>query len=108
MCHKRGCESKGKSVRRADLEGEFEEMLKSTQPSEQLIDLSKAMFKKAWNVQSQTEADRKAALKRNLADAEKKLENFLDRIVEAEPKASASYNPSVISAYEKRVAQLEP
>ena len=93
ICYKKGCASKGKSIRCADMEGAFEDMLKTAQPSEQMIDLSKAMFKKAWGTQSHAEAERKAALKRSLTETEKKLESCLDRIIDAD-------EASVIAAYE--------
>ena len=93
MCYKRGCESKGKSIRRADMEGAFEDMLKTAQPSEQMIDLSRAMFKKAWDILAEHDAATKRAAELKLADTEKKIEKLLDQIIEAE-------GASVIKAYE--------
>jgi site-specific DNA recombinase len=100
MCHKKGCESKGKSVRRAHMESAFEDLLQTAQPSKTLLDLARAMFKKAWNAQSETEAAHKASLKRELLEAEKKPEGLLDRIVTTD-------SHSVIAAYEKRIEKPE-
>ncbi len=100
MCHHKGCESKGKSIRRDDIEAEFNGLLETVQPSKTLVTLVQDMFKKAWSIQSETEATRKQAMKRTLSDTDKKIEGLLDRIIDSD-------NSSVISAYEKRIGNLE-
>ncbi|MER0239377.1 zinc ribbon domain-containing protein, partial [Fulvimarina sp. MAC8] len=44
-CPKHGCESYVKSLRRADIEGEFEARLKTPQPIDALFCVARAMFK---------------------------------------------------------------
>ena len=100
MCFTKGCDSYRKSIRRDVLEGEFVDLLRDMQPSENLYKLAKAMFKSAWD---QRVAQAQAAcltFKRDVAKLEKQIDGLLDRIVEAS-------TPSVVSAYEKRLAKLE-
>jgi hypothetical protein len=47
MCYKKSCLSRGKSIRRDKLEGDFEAILHAMQPSDDLHTLARAMFKDA-------------------------------------------------------------
>lgn len=49
MCYNKGCSSRGRSIRRDKLEGHFEATLYAMQPSDNLHELARAMFKDAWN-----------------------------------------------------------
>jgi site-specific DNA recombinase len=48
MCYNKDCESKGKSIPRHKLEGEFEALLQTMSPTQPLFDLLASMFKDAW------------------------------------------------------------
>ncbi|GFE65539.1 recombinase family protein [Litoreibacter roseus] len=99
-CVTRGCSLQSKSVPRAKLEDAFEDVLKSLQPTTQLFGLIKAMFKDAWDKrleQTHAEQDRWRV---ELKAVNGKIEDLLDRIVEAR-------SDSVISAYESRIEKLE-
>ncbi len=100
LCPKRGCASYGKSVRREELEGEFETLLKQLQPSENLFQLAHAMFKELWNHRLVSGEARARSLKTKLAGTERQIEQFLDRIAD-------TATPSVITAYENRITKLE-
>jgi site-specific DNA recombinase len=100
MCYFKGCESHRKSIPRDRLEGEFETLLQSIQPSQTMFDLVRDMFKRAWGMQSEREKTFKASIKRQLAEIEKKTNIFLDRIV-------TSSNATVIETYEKQITDLE-
>lgn len=100
MCYRRGCESKGKSIRRADIEKQFETLLSEIKPSNQLFNLVQDMFKHAWDIQSESEAAHRLSIHKAVLDTEKKIESLLDRIVDAATS-------SVITAYEKRIDKLE-
>ena len=82
------------------MEGAFGEYLQALEPSETLIALTKAMFKNAWDQRSAQAQAGLTALKRDVTKIEKQIDGLLDRIVEASL-------PSVITAYEKRLAKLE-
>ena len=49
LCYNRACESHRKSIPRDGLEGEFESLLCHLQPSPTLFDITKTMFRKAWD-----------------------------------------------------------
>ena len=100
LCFTKGCDSYRKSIRRDVVEGAFADALSGIQPSEQLFALSKAMFKSAWDQRMEQAKAGMMSLKREVTKIEKQIDGLLDRIVEASL-------PSVISAYEERLAKLE-
>ena len=100
LCPKKGCEHYGRSVRKEIIEGQFEELLHEMQPSEKLIELITAVFRRCWDLRSSQAVDESKALKRELATVEKQIDQYLDRIVETS-------TPSVVRAFEQRVQKLE-
>ena len=100
LCPTKGCASYRKSIRRDQLEGDFDDLIQNLQPTESLFQLAKAMFKDAWGQRaSQTESHAKT-IKKDIRVLEKQIEALLDRVVEAS-------NTSIIQAYEKRLSKLE-
>ena len=100
MCFAKGCEQYRKLIKPKRIEGEFVALLDRLTPARRLIDLAAAMFKKAWGQRvAQAEAIAKA-LEYEAGKIEKQIAVLLDRIVEAS-------SPSVVAAYEKRIAELE-
>lgn len=100
LCPKKDCASYGKSIRRSDLEGQFEVILRTIQPSEALFRIARRMFKDQWDRRSAQAEGQAKALGAKLAKIEKQVGQFLDRIVE-------STVPAVIAAYEEKVGKLE-
>lgn len=100
LCRKRGCECYGKSIRRSVIEGDFERLLQTMQPSVTLFTAARAMFKDLWDHRLATGAERTKALKAELVKVNSQVEQFLDRIAETTV-------PSVIAAYETRIKSLE-
>lgn len=100
LCPRKGCESYGKSIRRAAIEGEFEELLHDLRPAPELFSVARAMFEDLWNHRLATAETRRSSLKAALAKVERDIERFLDRVAQAEL-------PSVITAYENRIRRLE-
>lgn len=100
LCPKRGCESYGKSIRRDAIEGQFETFLKSLTPSDALFKVATAMFRNLWKTRLARADDQRKALATQLVTIEKQVQGLLDRIVDASI-------PSVISAYEERIRQLD-
>ena len=82
------------------IEGEFEDLLKSMQPSADLFKAARAMFKDLWDHRLATRAARAKALKADIMKVERQVSQFLDRITDASV-------PSVIAAYESRIKALE-
>lgn len=100
MCFLKGCPDYRKSIRRAEMETAFEEMLRELVPGETFIDLITVMFHDAW---AQQAAQAKSALKTwqdKLSTVEKDIAALLDRIV-------AATNERVVAAYEERIDKLE-
>ena len=100
LCDTRGCPSKRKSIPRAKIEDGFADILRSLQPKRQLFELARAMFKDAWNMRLVEAHNAKETVSKQLKDVEKKIEDMLDRILDAS-------SPSVVSAYEGRITKLE-
>ncbi len=100
LCDTRGCVAHRKSVRREIIEGDFETLLADLTPSEELFVLAFEMFRDLWDARTNAAESDVSALKRELAQIEKKVAQFLDRIVETD-------NRSVIAAYEARIRDLE-
>jgi len=100
MCFQRGCTEYRKSIRRAQIEGDFAELLDKLTPAPKLLKVTLAMFKDAWG-QRRTQAIAIAqAYEREVAQVEKQISVLLDRIVDASSQ-------SVVAAYEKRIGTLE-
>ena len=100
MCFKKGCESYRKSIRRDDVEGEFEAVLHSMQPTPGLFELARVMFAKAWGLQMQKAKQAHTPLKRDLTRLEAQIDEKLDQIVECT-------STTVQRAFERKVEQLE-
>ncbi len=100
MCFTKGCESYRKSIRRDKLEGEFVALLHDLQPTRNLVSATKAMLRKVWNARITQLQAGFSRLTQDVAKMDKQIDGLLDRIVEAE-------SPSVISAYEARIAKLD-
>jgi site-specific DNA recombinase len=100
LCHNKDCPSKGKSIPRDKLEGDFEALLKTMRPTQPLFDLLSAMFKDAWEQQASNTNALIQSAKLKVVGIERQIEQLVDRIVEATV-------PSAITRYEQRIAQLE-
>ena len=100
LCQTKGCESYGKSIRRDDLEGDFEELLKSLRPSKTLVALVRDMFMHAWEQRREHATELRNALRREIAKIEKQIDGFLDKIADA-------VSTTAVTAYERRIEKLE-
>lgn len=100
MCFQKGCGSYRKSIRRDDLEGEFEGLLSQLTPSERLLRYLRIIFEAEWKKRLAGLEEAKTALKRERAKIEKQIGSLVDRIVVTD-------SASVIAAYERKIADLE-
>ena len=98
-CPKKGCASYGKSVRRDEIESEFELLLYGVQPTPGLVKIASAMFKRIWDHRIGQIGAQAKALEAELLKIEKQISQFIDRAVAAEA-------PGVIAAYEGKVQEL--
>ncbi|WP_051487809.1 recombinase family protein [Roseivivax marinus] len=100
LCDTPDCASKRKSIRRADVEDGAERLLRELQPADQLLKLAKAIFTDIWEMRRADAMSARSTLESQLKDTEKQIEALQDRIMNAS-------SPSVITAYEKRIGELE-
>ena len=99
-CQIKKCESNGKSIRRAQIEGDFEALLLTMQPSNDLFSLVKIMINNAGKQRTSQIKEVKSSLKHDLTKIDKQISKLLDRIIESE-------NATVIKAYENKIGELE-
>ncbi|WP_244531968.1 recombinase family protein [Nitrosomonas aestuarii] len=104
LCHGKEngvkCSQYGKSVRRDKLESEFEALLSGMKPSKDMFLLAAEIFTDLWNLRRDQAKAEAETIRRDLLKIERKSEQFFERIVEAD-------NPILITAYEKKIRQLE-
>jgi len=100
ICRHRGCEKFGKSVARAKVESTFEGFLRALTPRYEVVNVVAGLFRLRWDERAKHRKEETAALKLELAATDKKIGQFLERIVEAD-------SPTVIGAYERKVEELE-
>lgn len=82
------------------IEGEFEHLLQELRPSEGLFNVAFQMFKDLWQQKLSGARSQTKALEQELRGVERKVEQLLDRIVDAT-------SDSVVAAYERRIKELE-
>ena len=99
-CFTKGCDEFRKSIRKEQIEAEFEESLLELKPSQELFFTVMDMFRDLWNDRQNNNKDDALLLKKELSKIDVRVEQFLDRIVETE-------SPKVISAYEQKIEKLE-
>lgn len=100
LCDTPNCDSKRKSIRRADIEDGAESILRGLQPAAQLFKLARAIFTDIWEMRRADAVAARSTLETQLKDTSKQIDALVSRIMDAS-------SPSVIGAYEKRIAELE-
>ena len=100
LCDTKGCPESRKSFRKEAIEDEFEALLNALIPTQGLLDLAVEILRRCWDARVAKGRQQLASLQEGLRDIESKVEQLLDRLM----KASGA---SVITAYERRVRELE-
>ena len=100
QCFTKGCPSSRKSVRRDQMESEFEAIVRELQPSEALCKIAFKMFKKIWDHRLAILGDLIADTRKQAERVDSQIAGLMDRIVDASSDA-------VVAAYEKRITALE-
>ncbi len=100
LCRTKDCESRGKSVRKEKLEGEFEALLMNLRPTQNLFFMAEEMFKDLWDIRLNGSKKEAVSIKAEIRKVESKVGQFLDRIVETD-------SHTLISSYENKVRKLE-
>ena len=100
LCHKKGCASYRKSIRRDQLEGDFADLLKTLQPTRKLFDVAVGMFKDLWDFQGRSNKERAKRLKAETVKLDKDMSKLVDRLLETE-------NALVCQKIEEKLERLE-
>jgi DNA invertase Pin-like site-specific DNA recombinase len=100
LCDSKGCPESRKSFRKEAVEGEFEALLTALVPTQGLLDLALAILRKCWDARVARGRQQLASLQESLRDIERKVDQLLNRLLQAS-------GASVITAYERRVRELE-
>ncbi len=100
LCQTKGCESYGKSLRRDDVEGAFETLLKTLQPSRVLLETIVEMMKDIWAQRGASSGALKRAINAELTKVETHIKQLIDRVV-------ATESDTLIRAYEEKLTDLE-
>ena len=100
LCHKKGCVSARKSIRRDKLEGEFVALLKTLQPTQMLFKVAAKMFRDLWEFQGQSNKERHKRLKLDIAKLDKDISQLVDKLVETN-------NTLVAQKLEEKIETIE-
>ncbi len=100
LCNQKGCVSKGKSIPKHKLEGEFDELLKTLVPSNEIIEVSAVMFKDAWNMRIEQVKAIAADMMVSIKKIDQKIKQLVDRVL-------TSKSQTVVNAYENQINELE-
>lgn len=100
LCRTPGCPDCKKSIKRQEIESEFETVLKGLTPSPDLIPIARTAVRAVW--ERRVEANDRFAgdITQQIKAVDKQIEQFLERII-------ATENATVITAYESKIAKLE-
>ena len=99
-CQNKECGSFRKSIRKEDIERDFEELLASARPSKVLFKFVHTMLKDIWNRHQEMMMEQKTSLKKQLNETDAKIEALVDRTLETSSAA-------MIARYEQRLRDLE-
>ncbi|MEM9969242.1 MAG: recombinase family protein [Pseudomonadota bacterium] len=99
-CQNKACEKFGKSIRKDQIEGDFEKLLSGIQPSRGAAAMAKAMFEHCWAMLE----DQAQAKTQDVRSRIKKTDKDIAAVVDMAVNASS---PAVLSAYEKKIEKLE-
>jgi len=99
-CYNKACPENRKSIAKSTLETRFEALLAALQPSRGLFFVVCDMLKDHWHSREHMAKADVQALKREITTIEGKVEQLLERVIEAE-------GPSLVAAYENQIRKLE-
>ncbi len=99
-CRNKECDLFGKSIRKDQIEADFEKLLASVQPSHGAFAMAQAMFKHCWDMLNEQSQALTADVNTRIKKADKEIANLVDMAVNAS-------SPVVLAAYEKKIEKLE-
>lgn len=84
LCQNNDCVSRGKSLRRADVEGAFEEVLRNVIPKKNTIDIGKDMLSKIWAHREAYQKQLAKEAKNKILELDQKASKLIDIILETD------------------------
>ena len=99
-CFTKGCEMARKNIAKARLEGDFDRLLDSVRPTQDLLSAAEAMLKVQWETRESAAKSQLGEIKRELQGIERKTEQLVARLVETD-------NLAAINAYEAQLQKLQ-
>lgn len=99
-CFSKSCSVYGKSIRRDDLEGQFESILSDLTPSPAIHGVLGKMVRTWWDYRHEQMAARALSCRREAQRLSEKIEQGMDRLLECD-------SPSLQSRYEAKIKSLE-
>lgn len=100
LCPKKGCASYRKSIRRADLEADFDALVAGITPDTPTFELFVEELDALANDSAAEHEDARTETKSRLIEIDTQIETLLDRIMEGKSE-------TLIASYERRVEKLE-
>jgi site-specific DNA recombinase len=100
VCRHRGCEMWGKSVARGKIDDRFVDLLQAITPAPERVERLEAQLRQEWQQRNSRQTEARTDMKQQIKAIEGKIAALLDRIMDSD-------SPTVISAYERKVEQLE-
>lgn len=100
ICRHKGCEAEGKSIRRDLVEMEFEALLRSLQPSNELFELASAIFRDLWEERSRLSKEMGHSMKAEISKVDRDIEKLVDTLIETDSE-------NTIKALERKIGKLE-
>lgn len=98
-CPNKGCAVYGKSIKAKDLHDRFDALLQQIRPSNEIVDLSVAIFEEEWD----SEMSNRGKVKTTLFSKKTELEDEIDAISK---RISKTTSEPVIRQYEKQIERL--
>ncbi len=106
-CQQHGCELKNKNARYELVHEQFEAMLLSLQPKEELLERATAILKGVWKEELNRHGEQHAEWKKQLASLESQLEGYVDELVKNKDKQTREILQRKINAFSRDKAVLE-
>jgi hypothetical protein len=100
LCRQKGCARNGKSVARDKIEDAFADFLRELTPAQETVQLADMMLRDIWSDLESSAQESKALLQRQTKAVEKKIDQFLDMMVQQD-------SATVVGAYARKVEELE-
>ncbi len=100
FCREKSCSMYSKMIPRKKIESDFETLLGQLEPDAKVFKIFQSMFKDCWEMFRADATESIEALRLEVINIEKKITKLVDKIVDAT-------NPRVVSAFEKRIDELE-